>query len=347
MSTVILTTVGTSLLLNARREARVSDEEVLAYLERDPHAASAETNSLLGIWQQGDEVVLLHSDTEEGARAANLVRRYWLRKGPCGVVRIEGLAYEAQGFVDYGLKHFVQTLAGEIRKAARAQKEVVINATGGFKAEIAYATALGLIFKVPVCYIHERFREVVTLPPSPFGWDSGILLREEAFFDWVDAEPRPKTEVESRMRGLVYELEVRLLLEDTPDGYAMLSPLGQAYLEAFRLELEQSQAIPVYLSKKARRSWEGFDPSTQSRYRHLLERLRLPGRLGQSERKSGGGDALGYPKGPTSERLFYAEVGGALYVFELTQHGREYEVFCSSGLWWRDYPKDSFEPWKD
>lgn len=347
MSTVILTTVGTSLLLNARREGRVSHAEILEYLSNDPKAASAETNSLLGIWQPGDEVVLLHSDTEEGARAAELVQGYWQRKGACSVVRIPGLAYEAQGFVDYGLKHFVQTLAGEIRKAARAQKEVVINATGGFKAEIAYATALGLIFKVPVYYIHERFREVVTLPPSPFGWDSSALLYNEDFFDWIEAEPRTKPEVESHVKSLVHESEVRLLLEDTPDGYTMLSPLGQAYLEAFRLELEQSQAIPVYLSKKARQSWGGFDPSTQNKYRHLLERLRLPSRLGQSERKSGGGDALGYPKGPTSERLFYAEVGGALYVFELTQHGREYEAFCSSGLWWRDYPKDSFEPWKD
>lgn len=346
MSTVILTTVGTSLLLNARREARVSDEEVLAYLERDPHAASAETNSLLGIWQPGDEVVLLHSDTEEGARAADLLRRYWQRKGACRVVRIPGLAYDAQDFVDYGLKHFVQTLAGEIRKAARAQKEVVVNATGGFKAEIAYATALGLIFKVLVCYIHEKFREVVTLPPSPFGWDSSALLLNEDFFDWIEAEPRKKAWVESRVRALVYEPEVRLLLEDTPDGHTMLSPLGQAYLEAFRLELEQVQSVPVYLSKKARRSWEGLDPASRESYRRLLERLRLPGRATQSELKRGGGDALGYPKGRLAERVFYAEVDGKLYVFELTRHDNGYEELCAQGLRWRDYPKEEFVLWE-
>lgn len=347
MSTVILTTVGTSLLMNARREEWVSDEEILAYLERDPTAASAETNSLLGIWQRGDEVVLLHSDTEEGARAADLVRRYWERKGLCSVVRIEGLAYEAQGFVDYGLKNFVQALALEIRKAKKAQKEVVINATGGFKAEIAYATALGLIFKVPVCYIHERFRQVVTLPPSPFGWDSSALLWNEDFFDWLEAELRPKAEVEERVKALVYEPEVRLLLEGTPDGYTVLSPLGLAYLEAFRGDLEQAKGIAVMLSKRAKRYWEDLEPSAQARYRRLLERLRLPGRLAQSEPKGGGSDALGYPKGHTDERLFYAEVDGALYVFELTRHGREYERLCTNGPRWRDYPKDSFVPWED
>lgn len=346
MSTVILTTVGTSLLLNARRESRVTDAEILEYLSNDPKNASAETNSLLGIWQPGDEVVLLHSDTEEGVRAAELVQQYWQRKGACSLVRIAGLAYEEKGFVDFGLKHFVQTLAAEIRKAARAQKEVVINATGGFKAEIAYATALGLIFKVPVCYIHERFREVVTLPPSPFGWDSGILLQNEAFFDWVDAELRPKAEVESRVKALVYEPEVRLLLEDTPDGYTMLSPLGQAYLEAFRLELEQAQDVPIYLSSQARRELGKLEPATQERYHKLLQRLRLPNRAALSEFKSGRGNALGYPKGQVDERLFYAEKDGRLYVFALTRHGPEYEKMCREGFHWKDYSEEDFEPWE-
>ena len=347
MSSVILTTVGTSLLANARRESKVNDPKILEYLYHNPKAASAETNSLLRILQKGDEIVLLHSDTFEGGRAARLLETYWCEKRvDCRRERIPGLAYDAQGFVDYGLKNFVQTLAGEIRKANRAQKEVIINATGGFKAEIAYATALGLIFKVPVCYIHEQFREVVELPPSPFGWDSSVLLYNENFFDWLEAEPRPKAEVESRVKALVYEPEVRLLLEDTPDGHTMLSPLGQAYLEAFRGELEQAQRVQVFLSKAALRSWQGFDPSTKDKYCHVLERLRLSNRLSQSELKSGGGDALGYPKGHTDERVFYAEKEGALYVFELTEHGPEYERLCRDGLHWRDYPQDEFEPWK-
>ncbi len=344
MSSVILTTVGTSLLGNAKREGLEDEKAVLAYLERSPHAACAETNSLLGIWQKGDEVVLLHSDTEEGRRCAELIAHFWKSKGACSQVRIEGLTYEAQGFVDYGLKHFVQTLAGEIRNAARAQKEVIINATGGFKAEIAYATALGLVFKVPVCYMHERFREVVMLPPSPFGWDNSLLAWHGNFFDWIDVEPRSTAEV--RGRAATLPSEVGLLLEDTPDGYTMLSPLGQAYLEAFRAELEQAQTLSVYLSKKAHRAWEGFDPTTQSQFRQVLERLRLPNRASQSEQKSGGGDGLGYPKGHTAERIFYTEEDGGLYVFELTRHGAGYEELCTKGVRWRDHPKEEFTQWE-
>ncbi|MDW8481318.1 MAG: hypothetical protein RML14_05430 [Meiothermus sp.] len=129
MSTVILTTVGTSLLGNASKAAKdsgkqeedLTNEEILAFLRQDPIRASAESNSLHRILQKGDEIVLLHSDTVEGARAAALLEQYWQQqKVPCSQVRIPGLAYEAQGFVDYGLKNLVRTLAGEIRKAKAA-----------------------------------------------------------------------------------------------------------------------------------------------------------------------------------------------------------------------------------
>ncbi|WP_299431234.1 putative CRISPR-associated protein [uncultured Meiothermus sp.] len=348
MSTVILTTVGTSLLYNARREGFVLDVQILQFLSRNPKAASAETNSLLRIMQKGSEVVLLHSDTEEGSRAAALLDRYWQQQGvPCSLVRIAGLAYEAQGFVDYGLKNFVRTLAGEIRKAARRQREVVINATGGFKAEIAYATALGLVFKVPVCYIHERFQEIVTLPPSPFGWDNTLLAWHGDFFDWIDAEMRPRHEV--HQRAALLPEEVQVLLEDfemEDRVYTSLSPLGQAYLEAFRVELEQAQRVPVYLSARARRIWEGLEPSPRARYRRLLQNLRLSNRAAQSEQKSGGGDALGYPRGRVDERLFYAEKDARLYVFTLTRHGPEYDQLCRDGLFWSNYSEDEFKLWE-
>ena len=345
MSTVILTTVGTSLLSNANREGYKQDEEILGYIAQSPNAASAETNSLRRIMQKDDEIVLLHSDTDDGKRAAELLERYWQQQGvPCSRVRIAGLAYEAQGFADYGLKNFVRTLAGEIRKAERKQKEVIINATGGFKAEIAYATALGLVFKVPVCYIHEKFQEIITLPPSPFGWDSSLIAWNSEFFDWIDAELRPTAVVRSRAAPMGEEVEV--LLEDTPDGYTMLSPLGQAYYEAFKAEFERAQQHPIFLSKRARRDWEGFDPSTQARYRRVLERLRLPNRISQSELKHGGGDALAFPKGKVDERVFYAEKDGALYVFALVQHGPEYDKLCRQGVRWSDHPQEEFTPWE-
>ena len=351
MSTVILTTVGTSLLNNATREGLVADQDILSYLARDPKKASAETNSLLRILQPGDEIVLLHSATEEGRKAAQLLQEYWRQQGvACGLVEIAGLSYEVRGFVDFGLQNFVRTLAGEIRKAARRQRRVIINATGGFKAEISYATVLGLVFKVPVCYIHEQFKEIALLPPTPIGWDSSLFVWYADFFEWLSAGEgglRPKDEAEPRAASLPEEAQV-LLEEFELDGqvYLGLSPLGEAYLEAFKNELEQAQGVPVYLSSRAQRTLEGLEPATRERYHRLLECLRLPNRAVTSELKSGGGDALGYPKGEVDERLFYAEKEGKLYVFALTRHGPEYEKFCQEGFYWRDYPTQDFTLWE-
>lgn len=353
MGRILLTTVGASLLNNAKRDGLdVADEtKVLKYISDDPRRASAETNSLSQILQEGDEVVLLHSDTEEGAKAADLLESFYKKQGvPCNRVRIAGLTYEAQGFVDFGLKNFVRTLAGEIRKAANRGKEVIINATGGFKAEIAYATVLGLLFKVHVYYIHERFQEVVVLPPAPMGWDSSLFLWHREFFDWLsqgESGVRLKAEVQGRLASLPQEAQV-LLEEFDLQGkaYVGLSPLGEAYFEAFLGELEQARSVPIYLSRKARRTWEDLDPSSRERYRRILENLRLPHRTAQSEFKSGGGDALGYPKGHVDERVFYAEKDGALYVFALTRHGPEYDRMCRKGFYWKDFPPEDFDPWE-
>jgi putative CRISPR-associated protein (TIGR02619 family) len=353
VSTVILTTVGTSLLTNAKKALKENptDQDILNYLQADPQKACAETNSLSRILQAGDEIVLLYSATEEGRKAAHLLHQYFLQANvPCGLVEIGGLAYEARGFVDFGLKNFVRTLAGEIRKAANRQREVIINATGGFKAEISYATVLGLVFKVPVCYIHEQFKEIAILPPTPIGWDSSLFVWYADFFDWLSAGEaglRPKVEAESRAALLPEEAHV-LLEEFEFEGqlYLGLSPLGEAYLEAFKNELEQAQGVPIYLYRQARRELERLEPATQERYHKLLQRLRLPNRTALSEFKSGRGDALGYPKGQVDERLFYAEKDGKLYVFALTRHGPEYEKMCREGFRWSNYSEEDFEPWE-
>jgi len=71
-----------------------------------------------------------------------------------------------------GLRSLVATLISLIRKERAGGREVLVNATGGFKAEIAYATLVGLLFDVPVYYIHEAFQDIIEMPPTPIGWDN-------------------------------------------------------------------------------------------------------------------------------------------------------------------------------
>lgn len=360
---LIINTVGTSLLINARRyiekvqdrkfesaekfvEYLESDplkatDEILEFLQRDPKTASAETNALSRLLEPYDRAVLLYSQTLDGKRCAELIQAYVNKSHRCEIEEVQGLSYAETSFVQHGLKNFVQALAKHIRDAKRAGLEPIINATGGFKAEIAYATAVGLVFKTPVCYIHEKFGDIVTLPVTPFGWDSSIFALHQDFFDWVDSEPRSNHEVQSRVAALPEE--IKMLLEDGNDGTTMLSPLGEAYLSAFRLEKETS-TIPILLSKKARRDWDGFDASTRSAYARVLDGLRLPNRYSRSEQKTGGGDALGYPKGKIKERVFFVEENESLYIFEFSGHynEREYNDLCSRGMRWLEYPRDDF-----
>lgn len=366
MSHLIINTVGTSLLGNSQREIErlrsekfvsqkafleylesepvKSTREILEYLRNEPRAASAETNALERLLETGDRAVLLYSQTSEGKRCAELIQTH-IGSHRCEIEEVQGLSYAEKGFVQHGLKNFVQALAKHIRKAKRAGMEPVINATGGFKAEIAYATAVGLVFKTPVKYIHEKFGDIVTLPVTPFGWDSSIFALNKTFFDWIEDEPRSTREVRSRITGLIDQQAVLMLLEDSNDGTTMLSPLGEAYLSAFQYE-EENSGVDLWLSKKAKRHWDSFDATTRTAYSNVLNGVRLANRFSRSELKSGGGDALGYPTGHTNERIFYAfdnqHDNETLYIFEFTRHGREYDQLCSRGLRWLEYPREEF-----
>jgi putative CRISPR-associated protein (TIGR02619 family) len=341
MSKVIINTVGTSLLANSSRNNVDKDnhQAVMNYISADPKKACAETNALTRLLNNGDRAELLFSDTEEGRWCAERVADYLEHQGySAEAFKVENLAYHAQGFVQYGLRQFVQVLTRRIIEAKKAGYDVLINATGGFKAEIAYATTVGLVFQTPVCYIHEKFGDIVTLPITPFHWDGTMFAFYRDFFDWIDEEVRPSAAVHNRAKGLPQE--VNMLLEDTPDGYTMLSPLGEAYLQAFRAEKREQVFM---FSKHARQDWERFDAATRQAYTRILDALQRPGRYSRAELKSGGGDALGYPKGHIDERVFFAEDDGLLYIFELTRHGYDYEKLCRSGLRWADYPRESFE----
>jgi putative CRISPR-associated protein (TIGR02619 family) len=350
MSRLILNTVGTSLLRNRSRTegaAPPTDPELLDLLRTNPVGASAESNALSRISEPGDEAVFLHSDTEDGLRCAQMLGAYFEKQGlKVRLERVAGLGYDEGGFVNHGLRNFTRLLGRELREAQRRGQPALINATGGFKAQITYATVLGLVFNTPVCYIHENFRDVVTLPATPIGWDYSLFAWYSDFFDWLDAEPRPTHEVTNRAAAL--PAEVLTLLDDAPDGCTYLSPLGEAYLEAFRAAEANDHAprLPLLLSKSVRRTLAGLTESLQAEAAQVLRRLRL-GTTGDWRRKAekvSGGDAYKFPKGRGVVRVFFVEREGKLYALEIAGHmnEREYNRWLTEGVDSSDYPADEF-----
>jgi putative CRISPR-associated protein (TIGR02619 family) len=339
----MISTVGTSLLGNAARSGvDGQDAEALhALLKKDPQRASAESNALSRLTQAGDELVFLHSDTEEGARCSRVLADFYRAQGfRARSERVAGLSYDEKGFVQHGLRQLVRLLAQEIRGAQRRGLTPSINATGGFKAEIAYATAVGLVFQTPVSYIHEKFGDIVTLPATPVSWDYSLFAWYRDFFDWLDTEPRRTHEVRGRLHALPES--VALLIEDAEDGHTYLSPLGEAYLEAFRGQQESRR--PLLLSASAEATYKRLELGAQDRYRGVLERLRLGApRDWQRSAEAVRGGVYKFPKGHTAERVFFSERGGKLYVLELCGHDdeRRYQALIAR-IDWGDYDPDSF-----
>lgn len=125
----VLTTVGTSLLTNAKRHLQAdnpSDATIHNYMVRHPVPSEvcAEINSLGHLLQDGDSIIFLHSQTEEGKRCAELLRRYYERQGYKATLReVADLTYQESRFKMRGLRSLVSTMIGDYRprKEARAR----------------------------------------------------------------------------------------------------------------------------------------------------------------------------------------------------------------------------------
>ena len=339
----ILVTVGTSLVTNAQRTLNrkdLTEQDIAGFLRHtDPKRASAETNSLSRLLEEGDRLVFLHSQTEEGHFCAEALRRHYGSLGyHTDACEIPDLTYAESRFKMRGLRSLVATLIEHVRRTRGEGHEILINATGGFKAEIAYATLVGLLFDVPVFYIHEAFRDVIQMPPSPISWDYSMLADHEDFFEWVNSELRPTAEVDSRLKKLPDRDKLHLLLVEE-EGYTFLSPAGEAFYEAYRGRLQQAEQVPVWLSSAAHETYRHAAPDHRSRFDRALRKIRLRElRIGNSDRV-GNSDCLVFPKGHRDERLFYFEDDrGNIYVCELTLHSDgSYERAIRAGVMRKNY----------
>ncbi|MCC6728989.1 MAG: putative CRISPR-associated protein [Chthonomonadales bacterium] len=319
----ILSTVGTSLPGNAKRAGQATTPASLAAFlaHTDPVLASAEAHALFRLGAGGDDrLVFIHSADDACRAAAEALRSHHANRGVgARCVEVPGLTASEKGFARRGLRDLVSVLAGEVRRQRHDGREVLLNATGGFKAEIAYATLLGLLLEVPVYYIYETFQQIVELPPLPVAWDLGLMALHEGFFQWIEEEPRPSGQVRERLRELPPALG--MLVDEPEEGRQYLSAAGVAFWEAYRERSERAGRARVLLSEAARRDHEALDPTTRAAFDRRLASLRARELwIGQCETVGAGGVRV-YPRGDTNERIFLVEGdGGEVRVLGLTRH---------------------------
>ena len=340
----ILTTVGISLIAPNKHGGSKPDEQKLAnYLRHTPPiAASAETNSLSRILVEDDRIIFLVSDTTDGKFCAEALRKHYASLGYTASIKVvSNLTYAASSFRVKGLRSLVSTLIDLVREHKTLGK-VLINATGGFKAEMAYANLIGLLFNVPVFYIHEAFKNIIEMPAPPIGWDYSLIADYEEFFEWINADFRPTAEVQRRLQSLPQA--VGFLLEEE-GNFTLLSPTGDVFFQAFLQRQEVYASIPILLSEKALQTYGNADGTMKEIFARTLRKLRDP-----QLRNSGSGqvnncDCWVYPRGNRTERLFwFAGPDGNPHVCELALHDR-YEDLIQQGVNKAQY--HHFEEWRD
>jgi len=221
-----------------------TEDQMRQYLRTNPKRASSEANSLLQMAMPDDHLVLLHTQTPEAIQCAALLHNYFLAEG-YKHVRLEALEFQGdpKHIETTGLRNLINTLINEIEKVKNKQ-EVVINATAGFKALVVYSTMIGMIYQIPVKYLYEDFKTVVTFNPIAVDWDTSLFLTYDAFFRWIDAEPRTQREVEQYLKDYLdrERIETFLTPPDT-DGEVFLTYMGNALYRKFQYEKEEAELV--------------------------------------------------------------------------------------------------------
>ena len=213
----------------------------------------AEINSLASILSQSvlssrDYLYFLTSDTEEGKRIGTALKLFFersehMRFREVFVTSITDLDdSRPEDFQNKGLRNLVKIIA-EIYK--HHMDNLLINATGGYKAQIALSLAFGMGVKIPVYYRFETFNGVIKLPPMPLSLDVELWLENKGLLDTLEMNPvinekDLEKEYDYRINFSSLPAEIKLLIDREQDsvGHMLsLSPMGEVFVQACRLSL--------------------------------------------------------------------------------------------------------------
>ncbi len=242
-----------------RDELKIAEE--LARLPGTTRLCGAEINSITdllthGYCQERSTLLFCHSDTVEGRQVAEILRHYYeLREYPVKLYGIEDLQdHDPKRFRTKGLRNLAKTVCRIIRE--RGAPYCAINATGGYKAQIAIGVLMGQALEVPVYYKHELFSEIIAFPPMPISLDHALWMRHSgllAALDRQDVLREADLDLEDwdeRLETLVERVSI------DGDIYLEISPTGQIFHETFqgRFESDRDRFLPppVPAARKAK-----------------------------------------------------------------------------------------------
>lgn len=259
----LICTVGASILSNANRpdspehlkqliseaqSGNITSESLRKIVDPHDKAYGAEINSVASLVKKGfiesrQKMFLLVSDTPEGNLVGNLLKEYFQRNKndlefkSVDVIKVAELNDKNRfGFRFHGLRNLVREMANCVKNNLGRS---IINATGGYKAAIAYAVLLGQALSVPVYYLFETFDEIIELLPIPVRFDPDLYKKYSKIFAMLEylniiEEKRFLKKFGFQSWASIPE-EIKIFIERVQidkENHLSLNPLGQIYLES-------------------------------------------------------------------------------------------------------------------
>ena len=293
-ATTVISTVGTSLFFpnlstlqpddpdpararlatayQAKDWSAVANE--LAALAPQERLCGAEINSLASLCDKrlmarDANLFFCHSDTDDGRAIGHILQTYFRTPRGGGVSppshpvvelrQIDDLQdTDPRRFRTRGLRNLAKQICSVVRDFGADQ--CAINATGGYKAQIAIAVMMGQAIHVPVFYKHERFDEIIAFPPMPVSLDFEVWLRGSGLlFDLAAATDLVRADDYADDWDERYESLVERVRIDGAD-FIELSPTGQIFHETFRARFrslrDQVLSPPALSNQKRPPRWE-------------------------------------------------------------------------------------------
>lgn len=242
-----------------RDELTIAEE--LARLPGTTRLCGAEINSITDLiardyCQDRSTLCFCHSDTAEGLQVARIIQHYYeLQDYPVELYAIADLQdHDPKRFRTKGLRNLAKTVCRIIRE--RGAPFCAINATGGYKAQIAIGVLMGQALGAPVYYKHELFSEIIAFPPMPISLDHTLWMRHSGLLAALD---RHDVLREADLDLEDWDERLETLVERVPidgDTYLEISPTGQIFHETFEghFESDRDQLLPppVPVMRKAK-----------------------------------------------------------------------------------------------
>ncbi|MHB1559360.1 MAG: putative CRISPR-associated protein [Isosphaeraceae bacterium] len=292
----VISTVGTSLYNNLKNlkpddpspalaslaaafaaEDRDAIVEGLLELEPADRTCGAEINSLASLIGKGYAVpdanlIFCHSDTPQGHAIGAILTDYYSHRDHPRVLAapIPDLQdRDPRLFRTRGLRNLARVVCRSIREYDPSS--CAINATGGYKAQIAIAVLMGQAIGVPVYYKHELFDEIIAFPPMPVALDFDAWMRLSGLLYSLERDPQP-ADVLDEYADDAETLES--LVDRTPiDGvdFVELSPTGQIFHETFRQRFRArgEQLLPPAVPASEKKAPHFEDAGTMRKIRGL------------------------------------------------------------------------------